>query len=307
MATDVRFLHQETSQANISNVLNTQSFILNENDSDMGFRTIGFVDGAGTPQRIVCKNQDAFLSDIYINSDIICQSDTGTFIRETPGSIYVQAADINTYINVDTADGILMSDEIAIEEYLRHKDDETTHLRFEPDKVSLVANTNNTMELDDSFTVDVQTNISLTAVDNYSLSVGSTIDFTSASDDITLTADSDIVLSADNDIKLERNGTQYGSFDESGYKPINNATTHIWSNNLPPTSTADGALWLDERSLNGDLMCYFKGEWKKVATLTPITDYSSASESSSVSSSSSSTDSSSLSSSASSSDSSSSN
>ena len=61
---------------------------------------------------------------------------------------------------------------------------------------------------------------------------------------------------------------KFGTINSNGLIPYNNATIHAIAQNGAPTSTTDGALWLDlDASANGDLMCYEGGSWRKIVSL----------------------------------------
>jgi len=88
--TNIRFLHQETSISGITNIQNTQSFILNENDTDLGIRLAGYKDGAGNAYRLLVKDQDAKVNDMYLTdvdhggtnlARIVHSGDTNTYIE----------------------------------------------------------------------------------------------------------------------------------------------------------------------------------------------------------------------------------
>jgi hypothetical protein len=67
---------------------------------------------------------------------------------------------------------------------------------------------------------------------------------------------------------IRGNAVVYGTWDTNGLVPSNNATIHAIAQNGAPTSTTEGALWLDmDAGGNGHLMCYANGGWRTVATL----------------------------------------
>ncbi len=56
--------------------------------------------------------------------------------------------------------------------------------------------------------------------------------------------------------------------DANGLIPSNNTTIHAIAQNGAPTTTTEGALWLDTNaSANGTLMCYGNGAWRAVQAL----------------------------------------
>lgn len=64
--------------------------------------------------------------------------------------------------------------------------------------------------------------------------------------------------------------TQYITISPDGIKPTlaNGGTLHVYAANSAPTSTTEGALWIDsDASANGDLMAYSNGAWRKVVSL----------------------------------------
>lgn len=58
------------------------------------------------------------------------------------------------------------------------------------------------------------------------------------------------------------------TINQSGLVPGNAATIHAVAQNAAPTTTTDGALWLDlDASANGDLMMYSGAGWRKIISL----------------------------------------
>jgi len=74
---------------------------------------------------------------------------------------------------------------------------------------------------------------------------------------------------ASGDIYLQIGNTTYLTVSAAGLVPSNNATIHIIAQNGAPTSTANGALWLDTDAggANGTLKIYSNGDWRTVQDL----------------------------------------
>ena len=66
-------------------------------------------------------------------------------------------------------------------------------------------------------------------------------------------------------LEIDIEGTEYITFNSNGLIPSNNATIHAIAQTGAPTSTTEGALWLDtDAGANGTLMCYANGAWRIV-------------------------------------------
>ena len=69
-------------------------------------------------------------------------------------------------------------------------------------------------------------------------------------------------------INFLTNGHERAYVDQLGIRFSNDATIHVLADTDGPTSTEEGALWLDtDAGGNGYLKCYANGGWRTVATL----------------------------------------
>lgn len=81
-----------------------------------------------------------------------------------------------------------------------------------------------------------------------------------------------MLIGEDNEVQIYVGGIdaghRIGTWTTTGLIPGNNATIHVLAQNGAPTSTTEGALWLDTNaSTNGDFMIYSNGAWRKVVSL----------------------------------------
>lgn len=86
--------------------------------------------------------------------------------------------------------------------------------------------------------------------------------------EIILTAPSVVLNSSTaQNILFKISSTTYFGVGATGIIPQNNATIHCAAQNDAPTSTTNGALWLDtDGGSSGILYCYSSGGWQTVAT-----------------------------------------
>jgi hypothetical protein len=163
--TNIRFLHQETTVANIGNVQNTQSFITSDNDADLGYRVIGFVDGAGTARRLCAKDQDARFADMYLlDADhggtnlarLVHAADTDTYLEFQADQIILRAGGVDMITLAEAAtDSITLGANLYVPEYIYHVGDTDTFFRFQTDQIDFEAGGVNFINITEDGTQDL--------------------------------------------------------------------------------------------------------------------------------------------------------
>ena len=157
MATDIRFLLLETSIAGESSVNNTKVYVLNENDGDLGIRLLGYVDGSGNARRLLVKDNDGKLNDLYL---------TDVDHAGTTCARLIHAGDPDNYIQMETDKQLIHVGGVDMVEYVEGATDYVDNkvLNWHGDNVS--AGFGNTAASPDSEIQSDGTNLLINSLGN---------------------------------------------------------------------------------------------------------------------------------------------